>query len=358
MAHLVVDISAHGFGHLAQVAAVMGALRPLAPDLELTVRSAHQPEVLSRFLPSLTRHLPPPPDPVMAMTGPSSVDLEATLATYKELHRDFAGAVERERTILRDLAPDLLLSNIPYTSLHAAKEEGLPAIALCSLNWHDILEGYAHDEDAAAILSEMKTAYLGAELFLQPTPSMPMAWHPGRRPIGPIARKAPALIRPRNLPKPRDQGGPSLVLLGLGGIKSDFDPGVLPAVPDILWVAPSVPAGLKRSDLMSVDETGTDFLGVLSLADTVVTKSGYGTFAEAACHGTRVLFAERPDWPEAPHIESWLLDHGTAAAITQEALYQGAFLDDLRALLNRPASAPVAPTGAGDAAAILMAHLA
>ena len=37
--HLFVDISAHGFGHLAQVAPVLNALTERLPALRLTIRS-------------------------------------------------------------------------------------------------------------------------------------------------------------------------------------------------------------------------------------------------------------------------------------------------------------------------------
>lgn len=37
--HLFVDISSHGFGHLAITAPALNALAELAPDLRLTVRS-------------------------------------------------------------------------------------------------------------------------------------------------------------------------------------------------------------------------------------------------------------------------------------------------------------------------------
>ena len=37
--HLFVDISSHGFGHLAIAAPVLNALAEMAPDFRLTVRS-------------------------------------------------------------------------------------------------------------------------------------------------------------------------------------------------------------------------------------------------------------------------------------------------------------------------------
>ena len=50
MKHLFVDISSHGFGHLAQVAPILTALRAQLPALQLTIRCG-LPEAKARFSP-------------------------------------------------------------------------------------------------------------------------------------------------------------------------------------------------------------------------------------------------------------------------------------------------------------------
>jgi small subunit ribosomal protein S21 len=62
---------------------------------------------------------------------------------------------------------------------------------------------------------------------------------------------------------------------------------------------------------------------LLASVDAVITKPGYGTFVEAACAGTPILYLERDDWPETPHFAAWLAQHARAAALGREATAGG-----------------------------------
>lgn len=354
-ATLVADVTAHGFGHLAQVAAVLNDLGQRRPGLDFIIRTGHTAEVVANFIRHPHRLAPPPPDIGMLMTGPSRVDAARTYEAYSELHERLDEVVETEARQLAALSPDLVFSNIPYTTLLAAKAVGVPAVALCSLNWADIFEGYCAGEPGAGrYIEEMREGYQAADAFFRPAPAMPMAWHHNPVSIGPIARRAKVILRPKSLPPAEEDGGPALILVGLGGIKSDFDPNVLPVQDGFHWIIPSGKSVPDRSDCSGLDELGTSFLDLFPFCAAVLTKSGYGTFAEAAAHGTRVLFAARPDWPEAASLEPWLLAHATATAITQADLYEGSFAEPLKALLARPASPQVEPTGARDTARHLL----
>ncbi len=66
---------------------------------------------------------------------------------------------------------------------------------------------------------------------------------------------------------------------------------------------------------------------LLASADLVITKPGYGTFVEAACHGVPVLYLERPDWPEAPALCDWLEAQGAGERLSSGAQAMGAQLE-------------------------------
>jgi len=80
--HLLVDISAHGLGHLAQTAPVLDALASRLPTMRLTVRSALTRQQLARRIgaPALrifdcTTYLKPGPDGrYIAESGRSNYD--------------------------------------------------------------------------------------------------------------------------------------------------------------------------------------------------------------------------------------------------------------------------------------------
>ena len=352
---LIADISAHGFGHLAQTACVLNAVHDSDPSIEIVVRTGHSPAVVRKFVTVPHQQAEMYPDKGLVMKGPSHVDITATKAAFITLHDNLDTVVQHEAERLAAFEPGLLLSNIPYTSLLAARMARIPAFAFCSLNWHDILYGYlAGDPRMAPILEEVRRAYGTAGQFILPEPSMPTAWHPAPSHVGPVSRRATDHSRPAGLPAPDEK---ALALVALGGIASDFDPACLPFLPEIHWVLAGPGKAPHRNDVTPLDDTGLSLLDLMPHADAIITKSGYGTFVEAACHGVRVLFASRPDWPEAAFLEPWLITHATAAAITQEALYSGDFAVPLQTLLEQAPSPPIQATGAAMAARIICDHL-
>ncbi len=356
MAHLVVDVSGHGFGHLAQVAPVLEALALRRPDVRFTVRTRVLAEAAARNIPVSFATAPAPPDVGLAMFAPADVDAPSTAAAYAALHADWDTVVAAEAARLAALKPDLLLADVPYSSLAAAAAAGIPAVALSSLNWTDLYEAYCGGApEAGRVLAHMRAAYRSARLFLQITPHMPMADLPHRRSIGPVARIGRNLGE-RLRARLGVGAGERLVLVSFGGIANPWRGEGLPRLDGVHWVLGEGRAD-ARDDITCIDETAVPFIDVLASCDAVVTKTGYGLFTEAACNGVRVLYVARPDWPESPHLEPWIERVGTARALDRTAFDSGALGANLAALLDRPPAPPVAPTGAAAAADALAALL-
>jgi hypothetical protein len=75
-------------------------------------------------------------------------------------------------------------------------------------------------------------------------------------------------------------------------------------------------ADLGRDDTRFVrDELGIPYLSLVAACDAVFTKPGYGIVAEATAQRTRILYTDRSDFPEYPHLVRWLDDNGTAAHV-------------------------------------------
>ena len=133
--HLFVDISAHGFGHLAQVAPVLNRLTRQLPDLRITLRSALSTARLQTRLVTPFRHLAESSDFGYVMYDAMRVDLDATARAYRTQHADWEARVDREARLLDELQPRLVFSDVAYLPLAGAKRAGIPALAMCSLNW-------------------------------------------------------------------------------------------------------------------------------------------------------------------------------------------------------------------------------
>jgi len=99
--HLFVDISAHGFGHLAQTAPVLNRLAELLPAVKITLRSGLPIEKLRQRIRAPFTHITAASDFGYVMIDALNIDRSATAARYREAHADFAGRVTTEALLLR-----------------------------------------------------------------------------------------------------------------------------------------------------------------------------------------------------------------------------------------------------------------
>ncbi len=352
MPHLVVDISGHGFGHLAQVAPVVQALRDRRPDLRLTVRCALPAAVVRARIPHPQRLIALETDVGMVMASALTVRVAESHRAHLAFHQDWGHKVETAAAALAALAPDLLLADVPYLSLAAAAAAGVPAVALCSLNWADIYRAYCgHLPGAERVLGDMAAAYGAVSLFLQATPHMPMAWIPRRFSVAPIA-PPPAADRAGIRERIGVGADTRLLLVALGGIDTRLPVDRWPAVDRGLWLVPEGWA-MAGPCIRPVPAGAATFPELLAAADMVLTKPGYGTFVEAAGAGTPVLYIDRPDWPETPYLAPWLASHVATAAVDGDAALHGPLIPRVHDLLAA-GRCPARPfTGAADAAARL-----
>ena len=388
--HLLVAISSHGFGHLSQVAPVVNRLRELIPQLSITVRAALPEAQLRSRIHHLNDIQYASDDFGMVMNHAFSVDTHASLARYQSLHQDWDHKVKALAQQLIDANVDVVLADVPYLPLAAAQVAGIPAVALCSLNWADILSHYValdwdleqkqattsvigqsltplayreppHSSEAysetQAIIHNMYVAYQSARYFLQPAPSMAMPKLNNQRAIGPCC--APGVAQKQTLlstvQQQKNLNNPWLVLVGMGGIPFELSLAHWPTQhqgrPLCYLVSPA--NANTHPNALSDEATGLTYSNLVASVDLIITKPGYGMFAEAAAAGLPVLFTDRSEWPETEALVTWLQDKAHCAQITTDALRAGAFEQELSKLLTQGPYTPVAPTGNDEAAALI-----
>jgi hypothetical protein len=342
---LLACVSHHGLGHLAQTAPVLNALLARRPDIRLLVRSALPRAALAGRLRVPFEHLPEAVDCGFLMHDAIRVDLAASQAAYAAFHADWPARVAGEADRLRALAVDRVFSNVAYLPLAGAARAGLPAVALCSLNWLDIHRHYLGDLPGAEVVAgQVRDAYRSARAFLRPDPAMPMTALDNTLSIPPIAllgqRRGAAIRRRLGVPD-----GSRLVLLGMGGIDYHLDAGALAGEGELVWLVPDGWATVPGRSY-NFARAGVAFIDLVASADALVTKPGYGGFVEAAAHGVPVLYLPREDWPETPWLAAWIEAHGRALCIGEDALRGGGAPAALAALWALPARPLVRADGA------------
>ncbi|MFH2135890.1 MAG: hypothetical protein ABII81_12080 [Pseudomonadota bacterium] len=357
MKHLLVDISAHGYGHIAQTAPVLNLVAQRLPGLRVTVRSHAPTEYLRKRILFPFEHRHSSLDFGMTMLDAVRVDVPQSLAVYREYHIAWRQKVDAAAETMRALQPDLLLANVPYLSLAAARVAGIPSVAMCCLNWADIYRHYAPDDDeAAGIHAQMLEAYDCAEVFLKLNPAMPMSDLRNTRELACVAQTGEPnleLLRVRSGASAQDR----LVLVAMGGIDYRLPMESWPHIAGVRWLVPAA-WGIRRDDVTSFESLDMDFRDVLASCDAILTKPGYGTFAEAACAGIPVLYAPRGDWPEAPYLVEWLQQYGVAIEIDSDRLATGELSETLAALWAKPRPARPENIGAAEVAETLCKMLA
>ncbi len=354
--HIVVDISHHGFGHLAQTAPVLQALGHRQANLRLTVRSTLPKAVLHRRIGEELHVIPSAQDVGMCMASALEVLPEDSARAHGLLHREWTNTVSRSARELEALTPDLVIANIPYLTLAAGALAGIPTVAMCSLNWADIYGHYCGAiPGGTAIHRQMLKSYEEAGLFLQPRPHMPMTYLPQRKSVGPVAqlgtRRRGEMARKLGI-EPHER----LVLVGLGGIATRLSVERWPTLPGTRWLVPGDWL-TGRSDCLPLESLAMPFIDILASSDVMIAKPGYGAFVEAACHGLPVLYLARPDWPEEPYLSVWLHQHARALEVQRRDFRTGRFVDALEGLLEQPAPTPILPSGVDEAADILAGRL-
>ena len=204
-------------------------------------------------------------------------------------------------------------------------------------------------------LAEMLAAYCSAARFLRLTPAMPMLALPNAEAVGPVASlgtQRGSVLRETL----RCEKNERTVLIAFGGIDHDLRVDHWPETPGIRWLLPQT-WNIARPDMTAFEPLGFSFTDLLASVDAVLTKPGYGTFVEAACNRTAVLYQRRKNWPEQDCLIEWLKENGRCHEIEASTLAGGHWRNAFEALWAQPAPPTPFPSGIAQAVALLRAGL-
>ena len=351
--HLVVSISVHGFGHVAQTAPILNALHRLMPQLRIRVRSAVPFSHLRTRIHAPFTHLESYGDIGMVMSSALDACVEESRAAYQNFHADWDARVNAETELLRELQADFVFSNVGYLSLAGAQRAGIANAALCSLNWYDIYRHYCGDDGIAA---QIQSCYANADAFLRATPGMAMESLPNLIPVAPIAglgnNRRDELNRHLRLSNEE-----KLVLVSMGGIATRLPMERWPRIDGVRFLLQQSWQA-QHPDAIVIESLPMGFSDLLASSDALLCKPGYGSFVEATCGGTPVLYVSRADWPESPALVEWLEQYGMCRVVSREQIEQGGLARELEELFSLPRTGPRTPTGAVQVADWLAKKLA
>lgn len=353
-------ISAHGFGHAAQVVPVLNALGRLVPDLHVLLRTTVPASFFKDRLVIPWEVSAVQQDIGCIQDGPLTIDVEATWREHEQFHATWADRVQTEVEAMRTACPDVVLADTPYLAVAAGAEVTIPTVALVSLTWDLILSEYPAPPriNSQTLIQSIRQAYAQADLALRITPAPKMEIFERTIDIGPIAEPAPPA---------RDQltkllalaPGERTVLVGFGGIPLTSLPFVdLEQLTGyrFLFDGPTPPDNTR---FVSTTSLPFSFKTLLASVDVIMTKPGYGTLVEAVALQTPLVYVRRYNFADEQPLLDYLHRHGRGVEMSREEFTAGRWDAALRRAgeISVPSAAPPPPMGAAQAAAILAQYL-
>jgi UDP:flavonoid glycosyltransferase YjiC (YdhE family) len=364
MPHSVVYyVSGHGYGHARRAAEVIRALRADAPDVNVYVRTAAPAEMFRGLVagPVVPSHIDAP----VVERDPLSIDWPATLAGAADLLRRRRAAVGREVDALRELAPSLVVADVPFLAGDVAAGLGVPCVAVSNFTWDWVFEPHRSDHpDGAAVVRGVRSSYAQMAALLQLPFGHDTDVFPQVIPVPLVARRAtmapPEVMRRLGLDGGDDR---PRVLVGMrGGVAGDALERAGREAPDYLFLrldrgdaTPVVATNVRPVRL----EAGLDFSDLLSVTDVVLSKLGYGMIADCIAAGTRLVWPPRAGFREDEVTKVQAPRFLRMAELSAEFFRGGQWLqalDQVMALPEPPERMPV--DGAAACARVIAGGLA
>lgn len=352
-------ISAHGFGHAAQVVPVLNALSRLVPDLRVLLRTTVSPSFFKdRLLIPWEIH-PVQQDVGCIQQDPLTIDVETTWRTHHDFHRTWDERLQIEIDAMRAAQPDLVLADTPYLALAAGNVAAIPSIALVSFTWDLVLAEYPAPSgiDRHALLQTIRQQYAKADLALRITPAPTMEHFSRQIAIEPIAEPA-AQARQQLATILELKPGERTALIGFGGIPLATLPFErLESLTGYRFLFDG-PTPSTSTRCMSTQSLPVSFKTLLASVDLILTKPGYGTVIEAVTSQIPVIYVRRYNFVDEQPLVEYLHQHGNGIELSRDDFMNGEWLAALQAVdAMSTAPPPPVPTGAQQAATILAPYV-
>jgi hypothetical protein len=340
-------ITSHGFGHGVRACAICNCLSPGTGVIFRTAlpRSFFEEEMKRPF-----EYAPAAFDCGCVQKDGVTVDIEKTMAAYLAIVQENAAALSGEIQWCRNNRIDRIVGDIVPFAFDVARKAGIPSVAVTNFTWYDIYKEYCTAFPAfTPAVDQIKAQYSSAGVLLALSPALPMDYFRNRMNIGPVGRVG------RNV---RDK------------------------IDEIFGISPGKRIGLIYTGIFGMDSVGWDrlerfgnweFLGlyplpgspdnyhitakkefpyqdIIASVDCVISKLGYGVYAECVLNGTALIYLPRESFAEYPVLEKGIVSWGGGYKLSQDEYYGLKWDDSLDAVTLRTSLQPVHSDGAMECA--------
>lgn len=338
-------VTGHGYGHAIRTTQI---LKALPSDLRLLVKTTAPARLFQEELPGRDLHV------IEAEYDCGSVQKDnltvlprETLDRYREISARNRQGLTAEVGFLRGENVACVVSDIASFPLHAAREAGIPAVAVANFTWADIYQDYVQTPQDAELLQEMRGEYGAATAALITPLSLPTVGDPfpsvERVPL--VARRGDN-IRARLYASLGLPVGTRLALpyLGVWGMEIAWE--AVAALTDWVFLTYD-PIGSAAENIVCLDRTEWPYADVAASVDVILAKPGYGTVTECIANGTPLIYVPRTGFREQDALIEGITRWGGGVPINEAAFLAGRWGSALeQALIALPDAAAFPIQGA------------
>jgi hypothetical protein len=281
-------------------------MRKFPSSVEIFIKTSAPAEFFARELEREYSLVSDSFDTGAAQLGNFAIDWEKTFHRALALQRKSVSLVRQEKKFLSDNDISAVVADVPSIPLVAAREAGLPAIAIANFTWIEILSRAAGSIDERLYLLRMvRDQYACAGLALKPGFSFPMTYFPHAREIELIAPRGRNVRRELARAAQIDSSA-RIVLLYFGNWgRSELPFERLGKLRNVQFISLSP----MEPPVVPIDPRQFAFEDIVASVDAVLAKPGYGTMAQCMANATPVVYYPRPEFAEyfvmRRELENW-----------------------------------------------------
>jgi len=355
MTRILFYISGHGYGHTTRCVEVMRCLQQLKPATEIYINTDAPAWLFSLNLKAGYTLIPKSCDVGAVQRDSFDVDQKATLQQFSDFYQTMESRVAEEIATIRRLQIQVVVGDIPPLAFLAARQAGVPSVAIANFSWDWIYQPYAERyPEFDWVIDAIRAAYRQADLLLRLPFHGDLSAFPHFIDIPLIARKA-TLERDelRNRLGIAPQTKLILVALrspDLARVRLDR----LAELPDyhFLFFSPIIAA----ANFLSVPADGMPFQNLVAVSDGVVSKPGYGIVSECLANKTPLFYTARQNFREYEVLAQGVAELGFGKLIPPPDFFAGEWQEHLKRLNAADIHWPdIDPDGAEITAARILA---
>ncbi|MEB3182217.1 MAG: glycosyl transferase [Nostocaceae cyanobacterium] len=316
-----IAITNHGFGHATRTAYLASTIQKLYPEVLLILTTTAPRWLLDSYMEGDFIHRPRAFDLGVVQSDSLSMDKAATLEKLRHIRDIQRSLIAGEVNFIKQNRVNLILADIPPLAAPIAKAAGVPCWMVSNFGWDFIYRDWGGEfNEIADWISE---CYQGCDRLFRLPFHEAMSAFPNITDVG-LTGSSPRF----NSDELRynfqiNQPPEKTILLTFGGMGLQAIPYYnLQQFSDYQFItfdqsAPDLPNLIKITDYTY---RPVDFM---PLCGRVISKPGYGTFAEAVQLGLPIVSMTRDDFAEAQFLLEGISNYNSHQILKPEEFFQG-----------------------------------